>query len=77
MITNLAGAAASCTGTWQQKWNCGWNKPVSPALARGSYDFGHLLPVLVGLLVIVLLVRAARKRKKSRSRAPATAGARR
>ena len=50
MTINLASAAASCTGTWTQKWNCGWNKPVSPAVAQGGYDFGHsLLPVLVVL----------------------------
>ena len=78
MITNLAAAAASCTGTWPQKWNCGWNKPVSPAVAHAGYDFGHsLLPALAVLAVVILLVRSAKRRKKGRSAAPAGAGARR
>jgi hypothetical protein len=76
MITNLAGAAAGCTGTWAQKWNCGWK--TSPGVARAGYDVGRsLIPVLAVLLVVILLVAAARRRKKGRSSAPATAGARR
>ena len=77
MITNLAGAAASCTGTWSQRWNCGWKTP-SPAVARAGYDFGHNgLVVLAVLFVVILVARAVRKRKKGRASAPATAGARR
>ncbi len=78
MITHLAGAAASCTtGTWAQKWECGWNQPVSPAVTHASYDFGHsLLPALAALAVIILIARAVRKRKKARP-APAGAGSRR
>ena len=76
MITNLAGAAATCTGTWSQKRKCGWNQPVSPAVGHAGSDFGHsLLPVLAVLAVVILIARAARKRKKSSS--PAAAGARR
>ena len=61
MITNLAAAAARCTGTWQQKWNCGWKQPASSALPQAGYDFGHsLLPALVVLAVVILLVRARR-----------------
>ena len=53
MTTNLAGAAASCTGTWTQKWNCGWK--TSPGVAQAGYDFGHsLLPALAVLLVVIL-----------------------
>jgi hypothetical protein len=75
MITHHAVAAASCTGTWQQRWNCGWNKPVSPTVAQSGYDFGHtLLPALVVLAVVIFLVRVAKKRKKGRSAAPAGAG---
>ena len=77
MITNLAGAAASCTGTWAQKWKCGWNAP-SPAVARAGYDFGHNgLVVLAVLFVVILAARAVRKRRKGRSPAPARAGAER
>jgi LPXTG-motif cell wall-anchored protein len=73
MITHLAAAAANCnTGTWQQRWNCGWKQPTSSALPQAGYDFGHtLLPVLVVLAIVIFLVRAAKKRKKS----AATAGA--
>lgn len=75
MITNHAVAAASCTGTWQQRWNCGWKQPTSSALPQAGYDFGRsLLPALVVLLVVVFLVRAARRRKKGRSAATAGAG---
>jgi hypothetical protein len=79
MITNLAGAAARCnTGTWSQKWKCGWNQPVSPAVAHAGYDFGHsLLPALAVLAVVILIARLAKKRKKGRSLAPARAGSRR
>jgi hypothetical protein len=79
MITHLAAAAANCnTGIWSQKWNCGWNQPVSPQTASFGYNFGHsLLPALVVLLVIILIARSARRRKKSRTAAPAGAGARR
>jgi len=78
MITNLAAAAASCsTGTWAQKWKCGWNQPVSPAVSHAGYNFGHsLLPALVVLAVIIVIARSARRRKKTRS-APAGAAARR
>ena len=77
MTTNLAGAAASCTGTWAQKWNCGWK--TSPGVAQAGYDVGRsLIPALaVLLLLVILLVAAVRRRKKGRSSAPATAGARR
>ena len=75
MITSLAAAAPACTGTWQQKWQCGWNKPVSPQAASFGYDFGHgLLPALAVLAVVILLVRAAKRRKKGRSAATAGAG---
>ena len=77
MITHHAAAAASCTGTWQQRWNCGWNKPVSPAVAHAGYDFGHsLLPALLVLAVVILIARSMSKRKKARA-APAGAAARR
>ena len=77
MITHHAATAASCTGTWQQRWNCGWNKPVSPAVAHAGYDFGHsLLPALLVLAVVILIARSMSKRKKARA-APAGAAARR
>ncbi len=79
MITHLAAAAASCnTGTWAQRWKCGWNAPVSPAVAHAGHDFGHnLLPALAVLAVVLLIARSVRKRKRGRAAAPASAGARR
>ena len=74
MITHHAAAAASCTGTWSQKWNCGWK--TSPGVAQAGYDVGHsLVPVLAVILVLILLVSVARKQRKSST--PAAAGARR
>jgi hypothetical protein len=79
MITNLAAAVASCnTGTWAQRWKCGWKQPVSPAVAHAGYDFGHsLVPALVVLVVVILVARSVRKRRRGRAAAPAGAGARR
>jgi len=75
MITHLAAAAPACTGTWSQKWKCGWNQPVSPAVAHAGYNFGHsLFPALAVLFVVVLIAKAVKKRKKGRSAAPAGAG---
>ena len=78
MITNLAAGAASCTGTWSQRWKCGWNQPVSPAVGHAGYDFGHsLLPALAVLAVVILIARSAKRRKKARAATPAGAAARR
>ena len=73
-LANHAAAAASCTGTWSQKWNCGWK--TSPGVAQAGYDVGRsAVPVLAILLAVILLVAVARKRRKSS--APAAAGVRR
>ena len=61
---------ASCsTGSWQQKWNCGWHQPTTTA-ANAGYATGHdvVLPVL-GVLVVVLILLAL---AKARSRTPVT-----
>ncbi len=76
MITHLAAGAATCTGTWSQKWKCGWNQPVSPSVTHAGYGVGHnLFPALAVLAVVIFLYRAVKKRGKSRSSSPA--GARR
>ena len=78
MVTHLAAAAARCsTGTWAQKWKCGWNQPVPASVPHAGYNFGHsLLPALLVLAVVIFIARSAKKRKKARA-APAGAGARR
>jgi hypothetical protein len=79
MITNLAAAAANCkTGSWIQQFKCGYNQPVSPAVAHAGSGFGHsLVPALVVLVVVILVARSVRKRRRGRAAAPASAGARR
>jgi hypothetical protein len=78
---HLAAKAASCsTGSWLQRWKCGWNQPASHASAQAGYDFGHnVLPVLIVLAFVLLLASSARKRRAAREtgRAPAKAPARR
>jgi len=55
---NHALAAACDTGSWQQKWSCGWHQPPSTAVAHAGYTFGHsgmwvLIGVIIGLMIIV------------------------
>lgn len=62
-------AAACSSGTWQQKWNCGWHQSTTGA-ANAGYFAGHsvapwLIGALIGLFIIFLISR-------SRSRTPAT-----
>ena len=71
-IYYLAAAAANCTtGSWQQKWDCGWNQPTTGAAHAGYFTGHNVVPVLVGLVIVLLAVRAVRKR---RNRASASAG---
>ncbi len=73
MITDLAATAANCsTGSWAQKWKCGWNEPTATA-AHAGYFTGHdVLPALIVLAVVVFLVAGAvrRRRKAGARRAP-------
>ncbi len=79
MITNLAAAVANCNaGAWAQRWKCGWNQPVSPAVAHAGSGFGHsVVPALLVLAAVILIARSVRKRRRGRAAAPASAGARR
>ena len=76
MITRLAATAANCnTGTWTQKWDCGWKHP-NPAAYQAGYDFGHnVLPVLILIAFVLLVVRAARRKKAAGRRAEPAAKA--
>ena len=61
-------AAACSTGSWQQRWDCGWKQPTTGA-ANAGYFAGHsVMPALIVLLIIVAIIALA---GKSRSRRPA------
>jgi hypothetical protein len=71
MNTHLA-AAACRSGTWLQRWKCGWDQPTTGA-GHAGYMSGHnVLPALLVLAVILLAVRAVRKRRVRSS--PAATG---
>ena len=60
--------AAACTGSWQQKWNCGWKQPTTTAANAGAFAGHNVAPILVGLLIVALIALAA---SKGRSRGTA------
>jgi len=55
-------AAACNTGSWQQKWSCGWHQPPSTAVAHAGLAFGHSAPwVLIGAIIgLIIIVRGRR-----------------
>lgn len=59
--------AASCnTGSWQQKWNCGWHQPVNSTATHIGYAAGHnLAPIVIGLLILWVILKAARRRGRA------------
>jgi hypothetical protein len=62
--------AASCsTGSWEQRWKCGWNQPVTGAANAGNFAGHNVVPVLIGLLIVFAIIALARS---SRSRRAAT-----
>jgi hypothetical protein len=72
-----AAAAGNCnTGTWQQKWQCGWNQPTTGAANAGAFAGHNVLPWLLVLVIVILAVRAVKKRKRDGSPAPARAARR-
>ena len=61
--------AASCsTGSWEQRWKCGWNQPTGGAANAGYFAGHNVMPALIVLLVVVAIIALA---GKSRSRRPA------
>lgn len=78
MITHLAATAANCnTGSWAQKWKCGWNQPTTTAAHAGYFTSHHVLPALIILAVVVFLVaRAVRGRRKAGARRAPSGSAR-
>ena len=77
MHTYLTAAAANCRiGTWQQKWDCGWNQPTTGAGHVGQVA-GHAMPALIVLTVIIAVVMLAKKSRSAARPAPAKTAARR
>lgn len=63
--------AASCTtGTWQQKWSCGWHQPVNTHMVNAGYFAGHNIAPwgLVAIGVFLLLIFTRRVRVPAASR---------
>ena len=62
-------AAACSTGTWQQKWDCGWRQPTTGA-AKAGYFAGHdVAPVLIGLLIVAMIIIVASRSGSRRAAA--------
>jgi hypothetical protein len=57
--------AASCTtGTWAQKWSCGWHQPPNQHLVNAGYTFGHsFLWVIVGAVIGLVIIMRGRGRR--------------
>jgi len=56
--------AACDTGSWQQKWSCGWHQPPSTAVAHAGYTFGHsILPWLAGIIIGLIIIARLRGRR--------------
>jgi hypothetical protein len=73
---NHALAAACNTGTWQQKWSCGWHQPPSAAVAHAGFVFGHsILPWLIGAAIgLIIVIRGRRGHRAAAAAAAAAAG---
>ena len=70
----LAAAAANCnTGSWQQKWNCGWNQPTTAASNAGFASGHNIAPWLIAAVVLFLVLKAVKGRSTARSPSPRAA----
>ena len=66
----LAAATANCnSGSWSQKWNCGWHQPTTAA-SNAGFTFGHSIVPWLIVAAVVLLVARARGRSAARSASP-------
>ena len=60
----------SCTGSWTQKFQCGYHQPTTGAAHLGTAA-GHIgAPALIGIMIVVLVLLALSRAGKSRSAAP-------
>ena len=55
-------AAGCSTGSWQQKWDCGWNQPTTGAANAGYFTGHNVVPALIGLLILAAIIAVARSR---------------
>ena len=79
MHAYLAAAAAHCnTGSWSQKWHCGWNQPPGAGVTSAGFTVGHgILPWLIAAVVLFLVLKAVKGRSAARSPSPSPRAARR
>lgn len=74
MHAYLAAAAANCnTGTWAQRWKCGWNQPTTAASNAGFFAGHNIAPWLIIAVVLFLVLKALKGRSAARSPSPKAA----
>lgn len=73
MHAYLAAAAANCTGSWSQKWHCGWNQPTTAASNAGFFAGHNIAPWLIAAVVLFLVLKAVKSRSTARSPSPKAA----
>jgi hypothetical protein len=71
-VTAAAAPAACSTGTWTQKWDCGWHQPTTGAAHLGTPAGHGFAAALITLAVVVALVLAVRVARRSGKAAPAS-----
>jgi hypothetical protein len=63
-LTPHPSPAPCSTGSWSQKWDCGWHQPATTA-SHAGYTFGHnILPLLL-IAAFVIAVAVSRKRRRN------------
>ena len=59
-------AGACQTGSWQQKWDCGWHQPTTGAANAGYFAGHNVAPALIALVFLVAIVIAAARTRSGR-----------
>jgi hypothetical protein len=69
-LTTHPSPAPCSTGTWMQRWNCGWHEPATTASHTGS-SFGHnLVPLLIIAAIVIAAAVSNRRRNQNASGRP-------
>ena len=64
--------AASCnTGSWQQKWSCGWHQPANAGIAHAGYVVGRNAVWFVVAVIVVAIFARGRRGHRAASAADA------